>query len=87
MEVMWRFGGTELFFNAQANKWALQEFSNSKNGVIFLHRFLNRGVQFGNRKPHVLSSKIKAKRRSWGFLIAIVGRNYSLIPLQKGLLI
>lgn len=87
MKVMWCFGGTELFFNAQANKWALQEFSNSKNGVIFLHRFLNRGVQFGNSKPHVLSSKIKAKSKSWGFLIAIVGRNYSLMPLQKGLLI
>lgn len=86
MEVMWCFGGTELFFSAQANKWALQEFRNSKNGVIFLHRFSNRGVQFGNGKPHVLSSEIKAKRRSWGFLIAIVGRNYSLAPLQEGLL-
>ena len=40
------FGGTELFFTAQRKKWALRDFTNSRNGVIFLNSSLNTGVQF-----------------------------------------
>lgn len=39
-----------------------------------------------NYKPDVLSSEIKTERRSQEFLTAIVGINYFLACLQKGLL-
>lgn len=58
---MWYFRGTMLFFAVQENKWALQEFRMSNNGVFPLNCFKN-------GKHHVLSSEINAKRSSRGIL-------------------